>query len=64
MSIAQQISLMVEQLPPVEQKLILEIVRRINPDDVLSADDISDIEEARAEYVRGESVAEANINWN
>ena len=33
MSIVQQINLMVEQLPEIEQRLILELIRRINPDD-------------------------------
>ena len=63
MSIVQQINLMVEQLPEIEQRLILELIRRINPDDNLTADDIADIEEARAEYERGETVTEAAIKW-
>jgi len=64
MSIAQQICLMVEQLPETEQILILELVKRINPDDILAPDDIADIEEARMEYARGETVSESAINWN
>ena len=63
MSIASQINFMIEQLPETEQKLILELVRRINPDDILTADDITDIEEARAEYARGETVSDTAINW-
>jgi len=64
MSICQQISLIVEQLPETEQHLVLELVRRISPDDVLTADDIADIEDARDEYSRGESVPASAINWN
>jgi hypothetical protein len=64
MSIAQQITLIVEQFPEAEQMLILELVRRINPDDILTSEDIADIEEARAEYARGETIQDAAINWN
>ena len=64
MSLTQQINLIVEQLPEAEQLLILELVRRINPDDVLTPEDIADIKEARAEYARGERVPDNAINWN
>jgi hypothetical protein len=64
MSVAQQITLIVEQLPETEQRLILELVRRISPDDILTSEDIADIEEARAEYARGETIQDAAINWN
>jgi hypothetical protein len=64
MSIAQQISFIVEQLPETEQTLILELVRRISPDDILTATDLTDIEEARLEFARGESVPESAINWD
>ena len=64
MSLTQQINLIVEQLPEAEQLLILELVRRINPDDVLTPEDIADIQEARAEYARGETVPDNAINWN
>ena len=64
MSIAQQINLIVEQLSEIEQKLILELVRRINPEDILTPEDINDIEEARAEYAKRETIADNAINWN
>ena len=63
MSLAQEISLLVEQLPETEQRLILELVKRINPDDLLSPEDISDIQEARAEYARGETVSDSAVHW-
>jgi len=63
MSIAQQINLIVEQLPETEQRLILALVSRINSDDLLTAEDIADIEEARAEYASGESVSANAVNW-
>jgi len=64
MSISQQIGLIVEQLPETEQKLIFELVSRINPDDILTSKDIADIETARLEYARGETVPDDAINWN
>jgi len=44
--------------------LILELIKRMNPDNLLTSDDITDIEEARAEYARGETVPDSAINWN
>jgi hypothetical protein len=64
MSISQQINIIVEQLPEPEQRLILELVKRINSDDILTPEDITDIEEARAEYARGETIPDSMINWN
>jgi len=65
MSLANQISLFVEQLPERNQIILLELVKAmISPDDLLSDEDIADIEQARAEYARGESVPHNAINWN
>jgi hypothetical protein len=64
MSVSQQINLIVEQLPETEQILILELVKRINPDDILMPEDIADIREARAEYARGETIPDSAIDWN
>jgi hypothetical protein len=63
MSITQQIGFIIEQLPEADQRLILELVMRINADDVITADDAADIESARAEYARGETIPESAINW-
>jgi len=44
MSLANQISLFVEQLPERNQIILLELVKAIiSPDDVLSEEDIADI---------------------
>ena len=64
MSIAEQINMMVIQLPTDEQQLVYELIRRINPYDILTAEDIADIEEARAEFERGDTVNHNNINWD
>ena len=65
MSLANQISLFVEQLPERNQIILLELVKAmISPDDLLSDEDIADIEQARAEYARGETIPHEAINWN
>lgn len=65
MSLAQQINSIVEQMPETKQALLLALVRTmVSPDDILSEEDIADIGEARAEFVRGESVRHEDINWN
>jgi hypothetical protein len=64
MSIAEQINVIVEQMPEKRQSLILELVKTmLSPDDVLSDDDIADIEQARAEFARGETIPASAINW-
>lgn len=65
MSVAEQINLLVTQLPEKDQTLVLELVQRMapDPDDVLSAEDLADIEEARREYERGECIPLEAINW-
>ncbi|MDR2168170.1 MAG: hypothetical protein LBE35_10035 [Clostridiales bacterium] len=56
MTLVQEINSIVEQLPQRQQRLILDLVSLINPDDILTDEDIADIREARAEYARGETV--------
>ncbi|MCL2015601.1 MAG: hypothetical protein FWG68_05070 [Defluviitaleaceae bacterium] len=63
MSIAEQISIIVEQLPQFEQKLIFDLVSRINPDDTLTAEDIADIKQARLDYANGETVSADSLDW-
>ena len=64
MSITQQINFIIEQFPITDQKLILELIKRINPDDILTTEDISDIEQARIEYKNGETISDDDIDWN
>ena len=61
--IKQQLVDMIDVLPETEQSLLLEIVRRFVPDDVATPEDVADIERARAEYARGETVPHNAINW-
>ncbi len=53
MSVAEQINVIVEQMPAKNQKLVLELVKTmVSPDDILTDEDIADIEQARAEFAR------------
>ena len=65
MSISSQISSFVEQMPEKNQAILLELVKTmISSDDVLSDDDIVDIEKARKEYASGETIPHSAVNWN
>ena len=65
MSLAKQITSIVEQMPEKNQVLVLELVKAmVSPDDVLSDEDIADIKQARAEFARGEFVRHEDIDWN
>ena len=65
MSLAEQISMMVEQMPQKKQVLVFELLKTmVSPDDILTDEDIVDIEQARAEFARGEYVRHEDINWN
>lgn len=51
MSLAQQINIIVEQLPEKNQMLVLELLKTmVSVDDILSDADIADIKKARAEF--------------
>jgi hypothetical protein len=64
MSLAQQINTIVEQLPEKNQALILELLKTmVSSDDILTDEDIADIKQARAEFVRGEFVRHEDIDW-
>lgn len=65
MSLAQQINLIVEQMPETKQALLLALVKTmVSPDDILSEEDIADVKLARSEFARGESIRHEDINWN
>lgn len=59
-----QLSDLVELLPEKEQTLILELVIRLLPDDIATDEDLVDIAEARAEYMRGECQSLESVNMN
>lgn len=66
MSVTQQISLIVEKMPERNQVLLLEFLKSlvIADDDVLTDEDIADIEQARAEFAQGEYVRHEDIDWD
>jgi len=64
MSLAEQIGSIVDQMPQRNQALVLELVKTmISPDDILTDEDIADIEQARADFERGEFYMDADIEW-
>lgn len=64
LSIREQLDEMIDCLPEQEQILLFEIVKRFVPDDTASAADLKDIQTARTEYSRGETISHESINWN
>ena len=62
-TLSTQINYIVEQLQEPEQILVLEIVKRFLTDDIATPDDSIDISIAREEYLRGESIKDADIDW-
>lgn len=61
--IREQLVEMIDCLPESEQSLLLEIARRFLPDDVATPSDLEDIQQARAEFARGEAIPHSAINW-
>lgn len=65
MSLTEQISTIIEQMPEKNQMLVFELVKTmISPDDTLTNEDIEDIKQARSEFACGEYVRHEDINWN
>jgi len=65
MSLTEQISIIIEQMPEKNQMLVLDLVKTmISTDDILTHEDIADIKQARAEFARGQYVRHEEINWN
>lgn len=62
--IRKQLDDMINCLPEQEQLLLFEVVKRFVPDDFATATDLEDIQSARTEYARGETVSHENIDWN
>jgi hypothetical protein len=63
MSISSQILYIAERLDEAEQTLILELMKKLLPDDVATAEDLKDISIARSELVNGEAVDFNEIDW-
>ena len=65
MTLTEQISTIVEQMPEKKQMLILDLLKNmVDPDDILTDEDILDIKQARAEFARGEYVRHQDIKWD
>ena len=64
MSVTAQIKYIAERLEAPEQNLILELMKRLLPDDVATAEDIRDIAVARKELASGDVVDFNDIDWS
>ena len=47
-----------------EQTLVFELIKRLAPDDIATADDIANHAAAMEDYRRGETVSHQDINWS
>jgi len=63
-SIAAQIYYIAERLEEPEQNLVLELMKRLLPDDVATASDLRDIAVARNELAIGLAVDFDEIDWD
>ena len=63
MSISSQILYIAERLDEPEQTLILELMKRLLPDDIATAEDLRDISIARNELANGEAIDFNEIDW-
>ena len=50
-------------LPEHSQQIVLALLHQLLPDDIAAPADVSDIEQARLEYLAGETVDFGNIEW-
>ena len=64
MSVTAQIQYIAERLEAPEQNLILELMKRLLPDDVATTEDIRDIALARQELASGDVVDFNDIDWS
>ena len=63
MSVSAQIQYIAKRLGESEQLLILELMKKLLPDDVANAEDVRDILNAREELINGEAIDFTDINW-
>ena len=61
---AQNVANMYEQLSEREQSIISELICRLLPDDIATADDLITIAESQKDYERGETISHDDINWD
>ena len=65
MGLPEKIKEIVEQMPEKNQALVFELVKTmIDPDDILTDEDIADIKEARAERAQGIYTRFEDVKWD
>ena len=63
MNLTAQINDMLEYLDDTEKILLLEIIKRFIPDDIITPDEREMIEVANRELANGETVSYNDIEW-
>lgn len=63
-SVKRQALELFEQLPEQEQLLVLELLKRLAPDDIATEDDLLVHAAAIEEYKRGETVDMKDVDWS
>ena len=64
MSVKNQLIQTFDCLSTREQQLLLEIALHFLPDDIATPDDLEAIAKADEEYANGESISDADIDWD
>ena len=63
-TVASKINFIIEQLPEQKQNALLTIVQSmVDPEDFLTAEDLDDIRQSRADLARGEFHALEDVEW-
>lgn len=62
--IRDQLVEVIDCLPETEQSLLLQVALRFIADDVATMEDLDDIQAAREDYERGETVSHDAIIWD
>ncbi|MCI9455997.1 MAG: hypothetical protein HFE44_03345 [Oscillospiraceae bacterium] len=62
--IREQLVGVIDCLPETEQHLLFEIACRFLTDDMATPDDLTEINQARAEYAEGKTIPHSSINWD
>lgn len=62
--IRDQLMEVIDCLPETEQSLLLQVALRFIADDVATKEDLDDIQAAREDYERGETISHDAICWD
>ncbi|GHV18777.1 hypothetical protein FACS189425_08240 [Clostridia bacterium] len=64
MSTVQKINFLVERMTENDQAFLMDMISRMIPDDIATPDDIEAVAAGNAEYSRGDTLSDSEIDWN